>query len=400
MSFQQMEKQDYKLLIIDDEIEITKSIARQFRRKYQVFSATSASEGMEIMEKEHVQVILSDQRMPDMTGVDFFSVIKDKYPDALKLLITGYSDIEAVIGAINEGQVFRYVTKPWNPNELESIVKEAFEKYELITNNRRLMLSLQDSNIRLEEKVKIRTSELETLNSRLSDLNKEKNSYIGMVAHDLRNPIGIAEAFSDLLLEEFDTLTKDSQLEYIGLINQSCSFSLDLIHSFLDISKIEAGIFDLNISRHDYISFLADNVKRNAMLAKNKSQKIVIETSLPEIQFCFDKNKIEQVLNNLLGNAIKYSVANTQIRIEVSSSENWVTTRIIDEGQGIPQDELGTVFNPFQTTSVKATANEKSTGLGLAIVKKIIESHHGTVSVVSEVGKGSVFSFKIPLASC
>jgi len=110
---------------------------------------------MAIMEKEHIQVILSDQRMPDMTGVDFFSMIKDKYPDALKLLITGYSDIEAVIGAINEGQVFRYVTKPWNPAELESIVREAFEKYELITNNRRLMLSLQDSNIRLEEKVKM-----------------------------------------------------------------------------------------------------------------------------------------------------------------------------------------------------------------------------------------------------
>jgi signal transduction histidine kinase len=396
MSFQQLEQQDYNLLIIDDEIEITKSISRQFRKKYNVFSATSAKEGMAIMEKEHIQVILSDQRMPEMTGVDFFSIIKDKYPDALKLLLTGYSDIEAVIGAINEGQVFRYVTKPWNPEELESIVKEAFEKYELITNNRRLMLTLQHSNVRLEEKVKIRTSELEMLNSRLSDLNKEKNSYIGMVAHDLRNPIGMAEAFSGMLLEDFDTLTKSSQLEYIELINKRCSFSLNLIHEFLDISKIEAGIFDLNLSRQDYLAFLTDNVKRNAMLARNKSQKIVIETSISEINLCFDKNKIEQVLNNLLGNAIKYSLPNTQIQIEVSSSENWVTTRIIDEGQGIPQDELEAVFHPYKTTSVKATANEKSTGLGLAIVKKIIESHHGVVAVESEVGKGSVFSFKIP----
>lgn len=395
-----MEKQDYNLLIIDDEIEITKSIARQFRKKYTVFSATSAKEGIAIMEKEHIQVVLSDQRMPDMTGVDFFSVIKDKYPDALKLLLTGYSDIEAVIGAINEGQVFRYVTKPWNPDELDSIVKEAFEKYELITNNRRLMLSLQDSNIRLEEKVKARTSELEMLNSRLSDLNKEKNSYIGMVAHDLRNPIGIAEAFSGILLEDFDMLTKSLQLEYIGLINKSCSFSLNLIHEFLDISKIEAGIFDLNLSQQDYISFLFENVKRNAMLAKNKSQKIVVKTSLSEINFCFDKNKIEQVLNNLLGNAMKYSAANTLIQVEVSSSDHGVTTSIMDVGQGIPKDELEKVFHPYQTTSVKATANEKSTGLGLAIVKKIIESHHGTVTVESEVGKGSVFSFKLPLASC
>ena len=129
----------YNLLIVDDEVEITKSIARQFRRKYNVYSATSATNAISIMEKEHIQVILSDQRMPEMTGVDFFGAIKDKYPDALKLLLTGYSDIEAVIGAINEGQVFRYITKPWNPEELDSIVNEAFEKYELITNNRRLM---------------------------------------------------------------------------------------------------------------------------------------------------------------------------------------------------------------------------------------------------------------------
>jgi two-component system OmpR family sensor kinase len=136
------------------------------------------------------------------------------------------------------------------------------------------------------------------------------------------------------------------------------------------------------------------------MLARNKSQSVVLETSLSEINFCFDKNKIEQVLNNLLGNAMKYSAANTQIQIEVTSTDHWMTTKIVDEGQGIPQDELGKVFHPYQTTSVKATANEKSIGLGLAIVKKIIESHHGEVGVKSEVGKGSVFSFKIPIASC
>jgi signal transduction histidine kinase len=397
MSIPYLDKITYNLLIIDDEVEITKSIARQFRKKYQVFTAISAKEGMAIMEKEHIQVILSDQRMPDMTGVDFFSVIKDKYPDALKLLITGYSDIEAVIGAINEGQVFRYVTKPWNPDELESIVKEAFEKYELITNNRRLMLRLQDANQTLEQKVQERTSELEKANSHLSNLNQEKNRYIGMVAHDLRNPIGTAEAFSGLLLDNFDELSKNNQLEYIGLIQKSCSFSLDLIHEFLDISKIEAGIFDLNLSRLDYVGFLSDNVKRNAMLAKNKFQKLIVESTAPEISFNFDKNKIEQVLNNLIGNAMKYSMPNTEIKIEVSISNQMVITKVTDEGQGIPQDELELIFHPYKTSSTKATANEKSTGLGLAIVKKIIESHQGTVEVQSVIGKGSVFSFTLPL---
>lgn len=397
MSFQDSEEHEYNLLIIDDEVEITKSIVRQFRNKYKVFSATSAKEGLAIMEKEHIQVILADQRMPEMTGADFFNIIKVKYPYALKLLLTGYSDIEAVIGAINEGQVFRYITKPWVPDELEEIIKEAFEKYELITNRRVLMSRLKDANQRLEDKVKIRTAELEIINQRLIELNEEKNRYVGMVAHDLRSPIGNAEAFSNLLLEDFDILPKEEQLRYIGIINKSCSFSLNLIHDFLDVSKIEAGIFDLNLSMHDYISFVHDTVKQNEMLAKNKFQEIQIQSDIQELQLSFDKNKFEQVLTNLLGNAMKYSLPSTRIKILISLSENELITSFIDEGQGIPPNELATIFHPFQTTSMQSTTNEKSTGLGLAIVKKIIESHMGTISVESEVGKGSVFTFRIPI---
>ena len=397
MSFQESTEHEYNLLIIDDEVEITKSIVRQFRNRYKVFSATSAKEGLAIMEKEHIQVVLADQRMPEMTGADFFDVIKVKYPDALKLMLTGYSDIEAVIGAINEGQVFRYITKPWIPDELDSIVKEAFEKYELITNKRKLMTSLKDANQLLEDRVKIRTAELESMNNRLIELNEEKNRYVGMVAHDLINPIGSAEAFSYLLLKDFDTQSKEEQLHLIGIINKCSSFSLTLINDYLDVSKIEAGIFDLNLTQQDYISFVRENVKQNEMLAKNKLQEIQIESDIQELQLSFDKNKLEQVLNNLLGNAIKYSLPRARIKILISLSENEMITSFMDEGQGIPANELSIIFNPFQTTSIKPTSNEKATGLGLAIVKKIIESHKGTVTVESEVGKGSVFTFRIPV---
>lgn len=388
----------YKLLIIDDELEITKAIARQFRKKYEVYTATSAKEGLSIMENKHIQVILSDQRMPDISGVDFFNMIKHKYPDALKLLLTGYADIEAVIGAINEGQIFRYITKPWIPEELDSVIKEAFEKYELITQNKRLLNHLQEYNLQLEEKVKERTINLENLNARLKEINIDKNKYIGMVAHDLRNPIGTAEAFSSLLLENYESISSEEQIEYIGLINQSCSFSLNLIHDFLDISKIEAGIFDLNISLQDYISFVWDIVNRNQIFARKKLQNIYIESEIQEFICAFDKNKIEQVLNNLITNAVKYSFQEKTIRVEISKTDNALITRIVDQGQGIPQNELAGIFKPFTTSSTKSTANEKSTGLGLAIVRKIVEAHNGEIFVTSEFGKGSVFTFTIPFA--
>lgn len=397
MNTELVDVKDYNLLIIDDEVEITKALTRQFRKEYNVFSANNAEDGFLIMEKEKIQVVLSDQRMPGLTGIDFFSRIKDKYPDALKLILTGYTDIEAVIGAINEGQVFRYVTKPWNPDELDSIIKEAFEKYELITNNRKLMRSLQDSNQNLENKVKARTQELEKLNTRLSELNIEKNRYIGMVAHDLRNPIGIAESFSGFLIEDFDEIAKESKLEYLGYINNSCSFSLKLIHDFLDVSKIESGIFDLNMEEMEYLAFIKESIIQSEILAKNKSQKILINTNISSIKACLDRNKIQQVLNNLLSNAIKYSFPDTRIVIEITETASEIVTKVIDQGQGIPEEELSKVFHPYQTTSVKATANEKSTGLGLAIVKKIIEAHHGNIGVESEVGKGSTFWFSMPI---
>ena len=361
---------DYNLLIVDDEISVTKSLFRQFRRKYNVFTANSVREAIKIMEKENIQVILSDQRMPELTGLDFFSMIKEHYPDALKLIITGYSDIEAVIGAINEGQVFRYISKPWNPDELNSIIKEAFEKYELITKNRRLANSLQEANAKLEQKVRVRTKQLEEKNIELSRLNEEKNKYIGIVAHDLRNPIGAAQSFSELLLGHYDAYPKQDKIKFIEIINDRCEYALRLIADFLDASKIEAGIFDMKIEKNDYLGFVEKNSMQNNLLAINKSQKILITTLLNSLSFSFDKDKMEQVFNNLLTNAIKYSPPGKNIVVDIAVEKGYVVTKIIDHGQGIPDDELATIFDAYKTTSNKPTANEKSVGLGFGHCKK------------------------------
>ncbi|MDD4192704.1 MAG: hybrid sensor histidine kinase/response regulator [Mangrovibacterium sp.] len=397
MPCKEKNEQSCNLLIIDDEIDIVRALERQFRRSYHIFSTTSPTEGLSIMEHENIQVVLSDQRMPGMTGVDFFTRIRRKFPDTLKLILTGYTDIEAVIRAINEGQVFRYVQKPWNPDELELVVREAFEKHRLISDNRKLMQNLQEINTTLDDKVKERTRELEILNKRLSELNMEKNRYIGMVAHDLRNPIGLAASYSDLLIEDYDSTSRNDQLEYLGYINSNCYFSLDLIRDFLDTSKIEAGIFDLHDETQDYLAFMKHHISKNELFARSKSQKIVLQSTNDQIMTSFDSNKIQQVINNLLSNAIKYSLPDTLIRIEVSVEGDLILTKVIDQGQGIPESELSKIFQPFQTTSVKSTGNEKSTGLGLAIVKKIVEAHHGTITVESEPGKGSIFSFTLPI---
>ncbi len=396
MTMEQLDNMDYNLLIVDDEIEVTKSLARQFRRKYKVHTAINVNEAIMVMENENIQVVVSDQRMPGLTGVDFFHKIKDRYPDALKLILTGFSDIEAVIGAINEGQVFRYITKPWNPVELEITIKEAFEKYELITKNRKLMRNLQEANQSLEEKVKLRTMELEQSNDKLKHLNIEKNKYVGIVAHDLRGPIGNVFNFSELLISQYSDLSEEQHKKFLSIINERSSYSLNMIESFLDASKIESGILDLNFKIWDFSELIKNNISQNVFFADKKSQKLIFVCNEENLSILCDKDKIEQVINNLISNAIKFSSKGKNIWIKVEKNDNQFVTSVIDEGQGIPESELKSIFNSYQTTSVESTAGEKSTGLGLAIVKKIIEAHDGKIWVESEVGKGSCFTFSLP----
>lgn len=394
---EKMEGKSHNLLIIDDEPEVIKALTRIFRKDYNVFSTTDAERAFGIMETEKIQVIVSDQRMPGITGVEFFSKIKYKYPDAIKLILTGYSDIEAVKDAINKGQVFRYVTKPWDPYEIENIIKEAFDKSDLIIQNRELLESLKEANENLENKVKERTKELEKLNSKLSELNIEKNKYIGMVTHDLRSPIGTAESFSALLIDDYHETPTEKHLEYLGIINNRCNFSLDLIDNFLNVSKIESGTFDLKITEQDYVSFVKNSILQEKIHAVKKSQEIIINSSVDKAVLGFDVNKLQQVISNLVSNSIKYSMPGKKIFIDISLDENGIITKVSDQGQGIPKEELPDVFKPFKTTSVKATANEKSIGLGLAIVNKIIEAHNGHIEVESKVGEGTTFTFLIPM---
>ena len=117
----------------------------------------------------------------------------------------------------------------------------------------------------------------------------------------------------------------------------------------------------------------------------------------PHTTLIFDKDKIEQVLNNLISNAIKYSHPNNRIWVDVQLDGDKITTKVKDEGQGIPKEELDSLFTSFKTTSVKSTSSEKSTGLGLAIAKKIVEAHSGSISVTSTPNAGSEFTFTLPL---
>lgn len=382
------------LLIIDDEEEILKALYRQFRRDYDVYTASSAEEGYRVMTETPIHVIISDQRMPGMNGADFFGKIKNDYPDAIRLLLTGYADIQAVISAINDGNIFRYIAKPWNPVELDTIVREAFQRYHLIVENRKLLEELQESNAMLEQRVAERTTELAEMNARLLAVNQQKDSFLGMAAHDLRTPLTVLQGFTDLLTHP--SARPEDFTEFIGIIRETIQQMLALLDDLLDITAIEAGKLTLRPEPVRIAPFIDRVCKLNYRIGEQKGIRLVtdIAPDLPPLNF--DPRRIEQVLNNLLSNAFKFSHSDTMVTVQVAPVAGGIEFSIRDQGQGIPPAEIDLVFGEFQRVSTKPTGDEGSTGLGLSICRRIVHLHNGQIGVESEVGAGSRFYFTLP----
>jgi response regulator RpfG family c-di-GMP phosphodiesterase len=139
-----------KILYVDDEENNLQAFKATFRRDYNIFLALSADEGREILRSEDVHIIITDQRMPDETGVDFLSSIIPINPDPIRILLTGYTDIQAVIDAINKGQIYHYLTKPWEEEYMRNVIQNAYEVYQLRLENRQLTSDLHDINSQLE----------------------------------------------------------------------------------------------------------------------------------------------------------------------------------------------------------------------------------------------------------
>lgn len=229
----------------------------------------------------------------------------------------------------------------------------------------------------------------------LNLLNARKNELLGMAAHDLRTPLGAISTYSNLLASEVGPVLSPVHREFLNTILDMSAFMSDLITDILDVTSVESGSLRLDRKPEAIEPILRHAVNINAVLSRKKGIAIKSDIGNGETFCLVDRRKLDQVLNNLLGNAIKYSHSNTTIKVSLEAGADQITVAIRDQGQGIPAEELEKIFTPFKTGSVRGTAGEHSTGLGLAIVHNIITGHGGKVWVTSQVGEGSTFSFSL-----
>lgn len=238
--------------------------------------------------------------------------------------------------------------------------------------------------------------ELARTNAELNGAIREKNQLLGMAAHDLRNPLGIIVGIVDLLGAEPAASLSHENRELLSRVARSAAYMVELIDDMLDYSKIDAGRLELTLAPIDFADLIEQNLAFNAILANKKGIELRFERAGLAPPLVLDARRIQQVLNNLISNALKFSHGGGTITVTLSAGDREVTLAVADEGQGIAADELGKLFKPFSSTRTRSTANEKSTGLGLAIVRRIVEAHGGYIRVESEVGRGSTFYVTLP----
>lgn len=238
--------------------------------------------------------------------------------------------------------------------------------------------------------------ELELKNQELEELDKLKNKFLGIAVHDMRNPLTSIRGFSRLLLADTEAPPSEQQKELLNIIYNASDSMLGLVNDLLDFSAIESGRLELKKKPGSLRELIELKVKMARVIAKEKN--ITIHTALDDIpDALFDEERIEQVIDNLLSNALKFSPGDSNVYISLSQSGAMAELSIRDEGPGIAEEDLPRIFGEFQRLGPKPTAGEKSTGLGLSIVQKIVSAHEGTVSVESPTEGGTKFTVLLPL---
>jgi two-component system sensor histidine kinase/response regulator len=354
-----------KILYIDDERDNLTGFKANFRTEYRILLAENAAEAIEHLKKNpDIRVIFCDYRMPGKTGVEFFEEVRTEFPLPIRILITAYTDIEAVIAAINRGHIFRYIRKPWIVQDIISAIEEGNKFY-------------------------IANSMLAVKNEELQQAYTELDKFAYSVSHDLRGPLtGILGAI-DVGKEMSDI----NELKELLVLMEKSVFKLeDYISSMHDYYSSRRG--ELKIVDIDF-NHLAEELK-DVYRIYTTTNKICFEAVIHQTEpFRSDELVIKMILNNLVTNAIKYqkkNFENKKIDLNISVYDGLATILISDTGIGIPEDHFDEIFNLFS----RATSHRAGSGLGLYNVKGGLLKLGGSIDVSSVLGEGTAFTLVIP----
>lgn len=398
------------ILTIDDEEAIRESFKSFLEdQNYQVLTAENGLEGLEVFKRERPDLVLVDLRMPIMDGLDVISNIKIISPDTPIIIVSGTGLLSDAIEAIKLG-AWDYLTKPVvDLSALSHSIEKAFEKVQLIEDNRKYQTHLEslveERTKELEDaynKLQEQYDELKIAKEQAEESDRLKTAFLQNLSHEIRTPMNAIMGFSSVLVENYND--KNKLAKYSNIINKRCKDLLDIINDILDISKIELGQISINYEKTDLndifleVSYFFNEYKKQ-FEKKNVSFFIKPVTDASNREFYIDKGKLKQILINLISNAFKFTEKGSiEIGCEFDDNNN-LEFFVSDTGMGIPKDKHDIIFERFYQLHHYSIKNIGGTGLGLSIVKGLVNLLGGKIWLDSEIGKGSRFSFMLPVDS-
>ncbi len=372
----------YKPLILyidDEQINLT-SFKLQFKDYYSILLAKSAVEGKQLLNENDVRVIIADQRMPNMTGTQFFESISAEYPHTPRLILTGYSDIEAIIDGINKGKIYHYLQKPWNEEEIRIVINNALDAEELWRKNTELLIQLQETNI-----------ELHKANNQLLKLDEAKTKFLQIISHEIRTPLNGICGLTDILHDE---LAESQYSDFIDAFKKSASRLEVFSAKALRYTELNTGAFKLQIEQQNVKQLINDAFSSLIEKADEKNIRLKIECHETEIKLPCDPYLIKSTLHDLLDNSIRFSNTGSEVTVNIFSDNENRKILITDRGKGFPDRILADGFGLFESDE---GSYDDNIGIDLATAKLAMELHSGSLVIGNnEKGKGAFVKLIFP----
>lgn len=381
------------LLVVDDEPEVLRSVHDLLRLDYRVLTCTRGADALQVLDAPGpIHVVLSDQRMPGMTGVEVLRHAKRVRPEATRLLFTAYADIRAVIDAINQGSVSHYITKPWEPEELQAVVRQAVERHDLIVEKARLLAELKESN------------------QRLAEANRLKSAFIEVASHELNTPVAVVLGMTELWKTALSAEATAAQHGWVDRVHLAARRLAATIERMFKLIRADEFGKTLDLKPTELAPLVRHVVAELQPFFEVRTQRVTLDLP-PDLGTAeVDPAKLADILTNLFVNAIKFTPDGGTIRISARTvgdgdvgGDDRVQFQVVDEGVGIQPTDRPHLFEPFFTgfdtmhhSSGDFQFCKRGIGLGLCLVKTFVELHGGMVNFDSIPGRGTTFEFTIP----
>jgi signal transduction histidine kinase len=378
-----------RVLVVDDEKEIRVFLSKALSRLggFHVDVAETGEEALCKLEKEPFELVLTDLKMPKMDGLQLIAEIAKSKPETLTIMMTAHGTIDSALEAMKLG-ASDYITKPLNLDEMILRLRKVLQEKQRFV------------------KLKDFADQLERTNVELRKIDSMKSEFVAVASHELRTPLAAIKNAVQLMLSGETGEVNENQKKFLSMAERNINRLTNILNDLLDLSRIESGKIELkfeDIQSKDVIELAVSSLRPHAE-AKSIQIDVQIPESLPAIYG--DQEKIEQILTNLIGNAIKFTPDGGKILITAhlpshSPKDGYgqtVAISVKDTGIGIPTEHLDAIFQKFHQVEGSLHRSVSGTGLGLAITKGLVEAQQGKIAVESEMRKGSTFTFTLPVS--